>query len=46
MEKDALDGSLMIKYLAIIAAWAGTKISLASSLPLRPIALAAPATVH
>jgi hypothetical protein len=46
VEKDALDGSLMIKYLAIIAAWAGTKISLASSLPLRPIALAAPATVH
>jgi hypothetical protein len=33
VEKDSLNGILMIKYLAVIAAWVGEKISPANSLP-------------
>ena len=34
MEKDPINGMVMIKYLAMIAAWVGEKISPANSLPL------------
>jgi tetratricopeptide (TPR) repeat protein len=37
VEKDPINGTLMIEYLAMIAAWVGEKISPANSLPQRPV---------
>ena len=33
IEKDAINGALMIKYSAMIAAWVAARISLANNLP-------------